>query len=387
MADPRSVVPYHDPYDSPIDYEHLNFMNDANPSLAGLSSDNEPAPAIPESFSGSANANANILDPNNPYEDPMAWNFYYENLTVQSHEAGPSLQNQGQSSLGPVPYAPFPNASFPNASFPDGQTSNASGRSEEIFLDGRNIAVWPPEPVPFQCTFCQVLREIIHTDGNYTTKLEIHGRMGIICHAILENRDHVTAIHPQYYMFDFCKKSLENVKEFLQKYCDDRRQAGFIMVQDPHSFFYEALCVGYDWTDDLHFDVFHDPSPSNSDLQAGTSTGERQATNHGEGEIETERTTRSNLALQTVFPSPYRRCSEEVALVSHCSEEDMPEIRDDSMATQKDQKHPEAINRPPSTLKFERCRRKGTCTSRNHEASRRNKKCLFWDCEMLSRSI
>ncbi|KAJ6994608.1 hypothetical protein D5086_013640 [Populus alba] len=298
MADPRSVVPYHDPYDIPIDYEHLNFMNDANPSLAGLSSDNEPTPAIPESFSGSANGNANILDPNNPYEDPMAWNFYYENLTVQSHEAGPSHQNQGQSSLGPIPYAPSPNASFPNASFPDGQTSNASGRSEEIFLDGRNIAVWPPEPVPFQCTFCQVLREIIHTDGNYTTKLEIHGRMGIICHAILENRDHVTAIHPQYYMFDFCKKSLENVKEFLQKYCDDRRQAGFIMVQDPHSFFYEALCVGYDWTDDLQFDVFHDPSPSNSDLQAGTSTGERQATNQGEGEIETERTTRSNLALQ-----------------------------------------------------------------------------------------
>jgi hypothetical protein len=38
--------------------------------------------------------------------------------------------------------------------------------------------------------------------GNYTTKLEIHVRMGIICHAILENRDHVKAIHPQYYMFE-----------------------------------------------------------------------------------------------------------------------------------------------------------------------------------------
>jgi hypothetical protein len=36
------------------------------------------------------------------------------------------------------------------------------------------------------------------------------------------------------------------------------------------------------------------------DLQAGTLTGERQATNHGEGEIETERTTRSNLALQVL---------------------------------------------------------------------------------------
>ncbi|KAJ6406568.1 hypothetical protein OIU84_010139 [Salix udensis] len=248
-----------------------------------------------------------------PYQDPMVWNFYYENLRVQSHEAGPSHQTQGQSSVGQIPNASFPNASFldasfpdasffdgtfPNAPIPDGQTSNASGRSEEIFLEGRNIAVWPPEPVPFHCSCCQVLREIIHTDGNYTTKLEIHGRMGIICHAILENRDHVKATHPEHYMFDFCKKSLENVKDFLQKYCDERRQAGFIMVQDPHTFFYEALCVGYEWMEDLQYDDFYDPSPSNSDLKVGILTGEPQATNQAEGEIETERPTRSNLALQ-----------------------------------------------------------------------------------------
>ncbi|KAJ6382639.1 hypothetical protein OIU77_031137 [Salix suchowensis] len=307
MADPRSVVPYNDPYESPIDYENLNFMNDANPSLAGLSSGNgptsaipesfsgneptsaipesfsgnEPTSAIPESFSGNANANANanasILDPNDPYQDPMVWNFYYENLRVQSHEDGPSHQNQGQSSVGQIPNASFLDASFPDASFFDASFPNAP------IPDGTN----------FKCirkNCCQVLREIIHTDGNYTTKLEIHGRMGIICHAILENRDHVKAIHPEHYMFDFCKKSLENVKDFLQKYCDERRQAGFIMVQDPHTFFYEALCVGYEWMEDLQYDDFYDPSPSNS--------GEPQATNQAEGEIETERPTRSNLALQ-----------------------------------------------------------------------------------------
>ncbi|CAK7352838.1 unnamed protein product [Dovyalis caffra] len=298
------MVPYHDPYDSPLDYEYLNFMNDANPSLAGLSSDNELASLIPESSGGNENANANanaiamanananananatISDPNDPYDDPMLLNFCYGSDRGVSQEAGSSHQNQGQSSFGPIPNAPLPNASFPNASIPDGR-----GRSEEIFHNGRPIAVWPPEPVPFHCTCCHVLREIIHTDGNYTTKLEIHGRIGIICHAILENRDHAKAVHPQHYMFDFCKKSTEDVKDFLQKYCYDRRQAGFIMVQDPLSFFYESLCVGFEWSEDLNNDDFYDQSPSNS--------GEQQATDQTVGETETEiRTTRSNLALQ-----------------------------------------------------------------------------------------
>jgi hypothetical protein len=48
------------------------------------------------------------------------------------------------------------------------------------------------------------------------------------------------------------------VKEFLQKYCDDRRHP------DPLSFFYEALFVGFEWGDVLNNDDFNNPSPSTS---------------------------------------------------------------------------------------------------------------------------
>jgi hypothetical protein len=48
------------------------------------------------------------------------------------------------------------------------------------------------------------------------------------------------------------------VKEFLQKYCDDRRHP------DPLSFFYEALFVGFEWGDVLNNDDFNNPSPPTS---------------------------------------------------------------------------------------------------------------------------
>ncbi|KAL7001751.1 hypothetical protein U1Q18_002899 [Sarracenia purpurea var. burkii] len=65
------------------------------------------------------------------------------------------------------------------------------------------LSVWPVPPVPFTCSCCQVLREITHTNGIHITRLEIHGRIGLICHAVLENRlggDWTT--RNQYQMFE-----------------------------------------------------------------------------------------------------------------------------------------------------------------------------------------
>ncbi|KAK2638635.1 hypothetical protein Ddye_026430 [Dipteronia dyeriana] len=48
-------------------------------------------------------------------------------------------------------------------------------------------------------------------------------------------------------MFDFYKKSIEDVQNFLVQYCEERKQAGFFLVPpDPCSIFYDALCVGLD---------------------------------------------------------------------------------------------------------------------------------------------
>ncbi|KAI8537904.1 hypothetical protein RHMOL_Rhmol09G0060100 [Rhododendron molle] len=122
---------------------------------------------------------------------------------------------------------------------------------------------WPGSSVPYSCSCCQVLREIIHTKGMHATKLEIHGRLGlIISHAILENRfadSDSTAQSQHYQMLDFSNQSLEAIKEYLVQYCEGRKQDGYTMQRDPLLEFYEALCVGLTNGDD-----FFQPSPADN---------------------------------------------------------------------------------------------------------------------------
>ncbi|KAF7153329.1 hypothetical protein RHSIM_Rhsim01G0109000 [Rhododendron simsii] len=137
------------------------------------------------------------------------------------------------------------------------------------------LPVWPAPPVPFTCSCCQVLREIIHTKGNHLTRLEIHGRLGLISHAILENRffssDWITTQSQYHQMLDFSKKSIEAVKEYLVQYCEGRKQDGYTMQKDPLLTFYEALCVGLINGDHDSFDTddFFQPSLGNSGENQG----------------------------------------------------------------------------------------------------------------------
>ncbi|KAK9102476.1 hypothetical protein Sjap_019730 [Stephania japonica] len=56
------------------------------------------------------------------------------------------------------------------------------------------LAIWPPTTPPqflgdsSNCICCQVLREIVHFNGDYTEKLEIHGRIGLISHVVHETK-------------------------------------------------------------------------------------------------------------------------------------------------------------------------------------------------------
>lgn len=158
MADPSSMVPYHDPYEeNSSEFDYLSFIADpSSPVLPVLSSVNEPqlqpqfqpvplplpepssVPYLPNDYhNNTVNFNNNIADPNDPFIDPMLWDICNGPNNDHSQEAGPS-QNRGQTSY---------------------------QRYEEILNDGRPIPIWPMPPVPFGCSCCQVLREIIHTDG------------------------------------------------------------------------------------------------------------------------------------------------------------------------------------------------------------------------------
>ncbi|XP_028062070.1 uncharacterized protein LOC114265450 [Camellia sinensis] len=95
-------------------------------------------------------------------------------------------------------------------------------------------------------------------------------------------------------MFDFCKKSIECVREFLIQYCEERKQGGYTMLQDPLLVFYEALCVGLNGEDDdLDIDDFLQPSAA--DLGGAHQMNQQPAGGPGRAEV---RLPKSSLAMQ-----------------------------------------------------------------------------------------
>ncbi|XP_027356920.1 uncharacterized protein LOC113866238 [Abrus precatorius] len=126
------------------------------------------------------------------------------------------------------------------------------------------LSHWPQSPAPFFCSCCHVLREIIHTNGTNFQKLEIHGTLGLITHAI--HRQNITVAGPnnvQYEMIDFCYRNPDEIRTFLINYCAQQASSGYVIMQDPLSTYYEALCTGLDWTEDLS-DECIDLNPNNS---------------------------------------------------------------------------------------------------------------------------
>ncbi|KAM7507459.1 hypothetical protein LguiA_017912 [Lonicera macranthoides] len=271
MGDPMAIVPYHDPFDDINTLEQI-LMSDENPSLSltEFSSFQQPIscnPLIPQS------SDEEIVDADDPLIDPFL-------RDLCSHEAGPSRMQEetnGQEREGRSDYT-YNTQGYQNMGSPI------------------QLSMWPLPAMPYTCTCCQVLREITHTNGIEITKLEIHGRLGIICHAILDKFSADFSQAHEYQMFDFCKESISSVKQFLVQYCEERKQNGYIiMIQDPLLVFYEALCVGLDWNwnySDMDTNNFASGDQCRMNQQA-------EAMTQQEVEIDdTIRFTRSSLAVQ-----------------------------------------------------------------------------------------
>ncbi|PIN04286.1 hypothetical protein CDL12_23172 [Handroanthus impetiginosus] len=122
----------------------------------------------------------------------------------------------------------------------EGETSNNGGNGNCNGLQNSVYGVFSVQP---NCSCCQRLRVIIHTNGMNMKRLEIHGILGTITHAVLETYD--SSFQSQgFQMFDFHKESTQVVKSFLTNYFEMCKQEGYSLLQDPLSTFYEALCVG-----------------------------------------------------------------------------------------------------------------------------------------------
>ncbi|KAK8614042.1 hypothetical protein V6N13_122420 [Hibiscus sabdariffa] len=276
MADPGSIDPYNDPFDTEYTDEVLNIMDIQNPTLDDLTTLDIPF-SYPQS-TDRIDDNVNVI---NPLEDPVIGDF----CNVQNPE------NHQAASLG---------------------TSNHQRETSfETNVHSVPHSVWPSDAVPFHCSCCQSLRKIIHTNGFDVSKLEIHGRLGMICHAILTIEP-----GPQYQMFDFCKKSTEDVKQFLIQYCIDRSQAGYMMIKDPLAMFYEALCVESGWDENSYNQqLSSNPGEYQMDQAAGNSNNNGEIPTKPCLAIQRERT--RNLTLEEIenyFHLPIEEAAKKLEL-------------------------------------------------------------------------
>ncbi|XP_028807013.1 uncharacterized protein LOC114761909 [Neltuma alba] len=284
MGDPWSIVPYNDPYDFPLPESILDFQNDHNLPPAGPSNEHNASP-----FPQQSDAILQDTYPNSGHQviqDAAMRDFPHQE---GNFEAGPSgLHGESHPSQENMHSQNFPEVS--------------------------QLQYWPENPVPFLCSCCQVLREIIHTNGIKFSKLEIHGRLGVISHAILRQNISVgSSGDQQIHMLDFCRKSMEDVKNFLRQYCAEKNAAGYFTVQDPLSAYYEALCIGMEWNEDLN-DEFLGTYADNSGA-ASDETEDMDRTARASLSTQRERAGKMKLSdFRDVFHLPIEEAARQVNL-------------------------------------------------------------------------
>ncbi|XP_061336995.1 uncharacterized protein LOC133284058 [Gastrolobium bilobum] len=266
MADPRFNVPFHESsFDAPPSPNFFDF-DLSNTSLPQLQTHDQHD----EVQQGGGNNDHNYSESDPMIQDHIVHDSSFPYGGGRNFEAGgSSSQMHGDG---------FQSQHHANENLGGGSQSQ---NNQVLALD-----YWPVPPAPFFCSCCQVLREIVHTNGIKFEKLEIHGRLGVISHAIHhKNISRGSTSNPQYEMIEyvlvlattfvfcgnfveesFCQRNIEEVKQFLIQYCQGQSSAGYFIMQDPMSIYYDALCTGLDWTEDINDDfVDLNPSAPNAD--------------------------------------------------------------------------------------------------------------------------
>ncbi|KAK4388707.1 protein NLP1 [Sesamum angolense] len=227
------------------------------PNLLVMADQNANVPHNQELMDAISSAEQLLMFDENQDDDPLFHSFVDEMVQEPALNV---LGNYGTSDLTEIP--------LEENTFDQNRNSNDFPKNS-AFGNPIRIPIWPVPPSPHTCTCCQTLREFFHVNGTHVLKLDVHGRLGLISHAVLEryNTDISSQTDHEYHMFDFCQESISSVKQFLVQYCDDRKREGYVMLQDPLSHFYNALCIGLDSNGSADADIFlHQTSRGNGQM-------------------------------------------------------------------------------------------------------------------------
>ncbi|CAA0827166.1 Protein NLP5 [Striga hermonthica] len=183
-----------------------------------------------------------------------------------------------------------PANSAPTNLLGEGPSGNNDNPNFDTTLLGDNIpmplSVFQVPSPQYKCTCCVNVK-----------RLEIHGRFGVIMHAVLGVYDLDSSLQCQdTQMFDFQNESTRMVKKFMVQYFEACKQEGYNMVQDPLSPFYEALCVGLNESDNP--DDFLQSSP---DSEGDDQNCPQEPLREPEGESNQMGSTKIPLSMQVTY--------------------------------------------------------------------------------------
>lgn len=152
MEDPNSSVPNNNPNDMYPDgiFNFLDFEN----LVEDLTTQDISVLSTFSIHDPSSEEIAN--DTIDPLDDPVIRDFYNE-------------RNAGTSQAG----------FFGLSGVMNNPTEKNMGTESLNFENSMPLSVWPIEPVPFGCSCCQVLREIVHTNGVFRVKFQSYQLLGL----------------------------------------------------------------------------------------------------------------------------------------------------------------------------------------------------------------
>ena len=93
----------------------------------------------------------------------------------------------------------------------------------------------------FLCTYCNLLRQLVHANGQEMMRLDLYGGIGYFCHAIIETRRFDGSNELRYQTCHLMDIKMEDVKKFIEDYCAARAAGGFVITQDTNADFYQAM--------------------------------------------------------------------------------------------------------------------------------------------------
>ncbi|KAL6641708.1 hypothetical protein ACP70R_019889 [Stipagrostis hirtigluma subsp. patula] len=204
--------PYYDPSFPLPDDDALSFLN------IPVSPDPPPpaAPVLPDDVTAGSSSGGDVLD----------WPPILGGGCTPVFGVAPTLM---RSTVAAAP---------PNAAQDAGAGTSAMASSSSAAAHQNAVG---------DCTGCQVLREVLHSNGFEATKLSIHGNAGVFYHAMIEvyhiNPEGLALALTNQSHIDLRGRDYVWVKHYLTDYAQQRATAGYAVVHDSISAFIDALCT------------------------------------------------------------------------------------------------------------------------------------------------